>query len=242
MTVKYDLHIHTALSPCGDESMTPNNIVNMALLAGLDIIAVTDHNTCGNCRAVEEAGKRLGLPVISGMELTTSEEAHVLCLFPSVDEAERFEREVKRHQAFVENDADVFGRELYMDSDDNVVGEEKRLLIMATDIGCGGVRGLCEKYGGVAVPAHIDKDSYSLTSSLGYVDPDLGFKVCEVTMRCDIASLVLHHPELSETAFIRNSDAHDIGLIGLEPQSMEIERPSAECVIRFLKSASGGET
>ena len=81
MTVRCDLHLHTALSPCGEERMTPNNIVNMALLAGLDLIAVTDHNTCGNCRAAIEAGARAGLAVVPGMELTTSEEAHGVCLF-----------------------------------------------------------------------------------------------------------------------------------------------------------------
>ena len=80
----YDLHIHSCLSPCGAESMTPNNIVNMAQLAGLDVIAVADHNSALNCPAVMAAGERAGLLVLPGMELTTSEEVHVLCLFETL--------------------------------------------------------------------------------------------------------------------------------------------------------------
>ena len=72
----YDLHMHSCLSPCSDDDMTPNNMVNMALMNGLDIIAVTDHNAVGNCAAAMEVGRRNGLTVLPGMELTTSEEIH----------------------------------------------------------------------------------------------------------------------------------------------------------------------
>ena len=90
MRVYYDLHIHSCLSPCGDNDMTPNNIVNMSLLNGMDMIALTDHNSCKNCRAAVRAGEEAGVTVVPGMELTTSEEAHVVCLFPTVEQAEAF--------------------------------------------------------------------------------------------------------------------------------------------------------
>ena len=96
MILYYDLHIHTALSPCADNDMTPNNIVNMALLKGLDVIAVTDHNSAENARAVIKAGEKAGLTVIAGMEIETSEEVHVLSLFPSADAAEEVQRQVYR--------------------------------------------------------------------------------------------------------------------------------------------------
>lgn len=241
MTVKYDLHIHSALSPCGEERMTPNNIVNMALLAGLDIIAITDHNACGNCRAAIEAGKRVGLPVIAGMELTTSEEAHIVCLFPTADDAENFENEVKARQIKIQNEPEIFGHQYLMDADDNVIGEEKDLLIMATDISSDEVLNLCGRYNGAAIPAHIDKDSYSLMASLGFIDPEMGFGVCEVTDRCDTAEFTKQHPELLGVFFITNSDAHDLGPIGLCPKTLELDNADAESVVKFFAGMTGGK-
>ena len=102
MKAYYDLHIHSALSPCGDEDMTPNNIVNMSLLKGLDVIAVTDHNSCGNVRAVMEvAGDRL--LVIPGLEVETAEEVHVLCYFPTLEQAEQLWEILKAHRLPVKN-------------------------------------------------------------------------------------------------------------------------------------------
>ncbi|MBR2877233.1 MAG: PHP domain-containing protein, partial [Clostridia bacterium] len=90
MTLFYDFHIHSGLSPCGDNEMTPNNIVNMAKLYDLDAIALTDHNSTLNCKAVMEAGEEIGLIVIPGMELCTSEEVHIVCLFPDLKSAVKF--------------------------------------------------------------------------------------------------------------------------------------------------------
>ena len=87
MKFYYDLHIHSCLSPCADMDMTPNNIVNMAKLLGLDVIALTDHNTSLNCEAITKVAEKKGLCVLPGMELTTSEEIHAVCLFDTLDKA-----------------------------------------------------------------------------------------------------------------------------------------------------------
>ena len=100
--MKYDFHIHTALSPCGDNDMTPNNIVNMAYLKGLEAIAVTDHNCVKNVAAVIEAGKNAGITVIPGMEIESSEEIHIVSLFPHIDAALEAEK-AKAEQAFKES-------------------------------------------------------------------------------------------------------------------------------------------
>ena len=63
--------MHSCLSPCGDDEATPANLAGMCALAGLDIAALTDHNTCGNCRAFCEAAQSYGILGICGMELTT---------------------------------------------------------------------------------------------------------------------------------------------------------------------------
>ena len=125
MKYYYDLHIHSALSPCGDEDMTPNNIVNMSLLNGLDIIALSDHNTCKNVRAVSEVARRAGILFIPAMELETAEEIHVLCLFPSVDAAELFEREiVSPALPDIANNESIFGRQQILDENDNETGTD----------------------------------------------------------------------------------------------------------------------
>lgn len=236
MTVHFDLHIHTALSPCGEERMTPNNIVNMALLAGLDLIAVTDHNTCGNCRAVMEVGKRMGLAVVPGMELTTAEEAHIVCLFPTADSAEAFEAAVRPKRLFVKNKPEIFGRQLYLDDNDAVTGEEEGLLITATSIGAEKVQALCTSFGGAAIPAHIDKDSYSLLAALGCIDPEMNFPVCEITRRCDPQALVKQHPELAGVRFIHDSDAHDLGPIGMDADTLELPCADAQSLMQWLQN------
>jgi len=123
----HDLHIHSALSPCGDEDMTPNNIVNMAYIKGLDIIAITDHNSCKNARAVMKAGKGV-IKVVPGMEVTTSEEVHTLCLFPDIESAEDMGEFVRMHMTGVKNQPEIFGRQLIMNAEDEIVGEEEELL------------------------------------------------------------------------------------------------------------------
>ena len=107
MKLYYDLHIHSALSPCGDNDMTPNNIVNMSLLKGLDVIAVTDHNSCGNVRAVQKAAEGR-LLVIPGMEIETSEEVHILGLFPCIESAEEMEGIIKDLSAPIKNRPEIF--------------------------------------------------------------------------------------------------------------------------------------
>ncbi len=144
----YDLHIHSALSPCGDNDMTPNNIVNMALLKGLDIIAVTDHNTCGNCAAVMAAAGE-NILVIPAMELETSEEVHIVCYFPTLESAKKLEEEVVKRSSFIENRAEIFGKQLYMNELDEVIGEETRLLVTATALDIYEAVSLTRKLGGV---------------------------------------------------------------------------------------------
>lgn len=235
MKVHCDLHIHSALSPCGEERMTPNNIVNMALVAGLELIALTDHNTCGNCRAAIEVGKRNGIAVIPGMELTTQEDAHVLCLFPHIDAAEEFERTVVRPRRMqIKNRPEIFGRQLIMNAGDEIIGEEEALLIPATDISAGQLQCLCRRLGGAAIPAHIDKQSNSLLASLGFIDAEMCFPVCEITPGCDENALRLAHAELADTVFIRDSDAHDLGPVGTNGFTLDLPGADAEGAVNYF--------
>ena len=162
LSLSYDLHIHSCLSPCGDDDMTPANIAGMASLIGLDIIAVTDHNSCKNCPAVMEACKEYGITVIPGMELTTSEEVHVVCLFESLTDAMAFDSYVSSQLIPFPNKKEIFGNQFLLNSRDELIGEEKNLLINATNISFDEVYELTKAYHGVMIPAHIDKNSTSL--------------------------------------------------------------------------------
>ena len=128
MKYYYDLHLHSCLSPCGSEDMTPANLAAMCALAGLDIVALTDHNTCGNCAAFCRAAEERGLLALAGMELCTREEIHVVCLFPTPHHGEEFEAYVSRRLPPLSNHPAVFGHQIYMDAGDLVLGEDLSLI------------------------------------------------------------------------------------------------------------------
>ena len=117
----YDLHIHSCLSPCGDNDSTPNNIAGMATLCGLNIVALTDHNTCKNCPAFFAAAKKYGIIPIAGMELTTSEDIHVVCLFEELSDALLFDAFVENNRIKVKNRPDIFGEQIVLDENDEPV-------------------------------------------------------------------------------------------------------------------------
>ena len=120
----YDFHIHSCLSPCADNDMTPNSIAGMAALAGLNLVALTDHNSCRNCPAFFAAAKRYGIIPIAGMELTTAEDIHMVCLFESLEDALAFGEAVDRRRIRIPNRTDIFGDQLLVDENDEVRGNE----------------------------------------------------------------------------------------------------------------------
>lgn len=234
MTQLCDLHIHSCLSPCGEEEMTPGNVCALARLCGFAMIAVADHGSCGNCRAFVQAGARQGLTVVPAMELNCREEVHVLCYFPDVDTAERFSGDVYPRIPFFRNRPGVFGPQRYVSADDEIVGEEEKLLITAADVSVFEIAALCRSYGGAAVPAHIDRGSNALLSTLGFVDPSMGFSVFEITQRCDERALLETHPELRGARFIRSSDAHCLENLVSPGQKIDLDSATARALVTWL--------
>ena len=163
----YDLHVHSCLSPCADNDMTPNNIAGMATLCGLQIVALTDHNTTKNCPAFFTAAKRHGIIPIAGMELTTAEDIHLVCLFERLEDACRFGDAVEQRRILLPNRPDIFGEQLITDGEDEVVGEEDALLSNATTISVDEAPCLVHEYGGVCFPAHVDREANGLIATLG---------------------------------------------------------------------------
>lgn len=231
----YDFHVHSCLSPCGDNDMTPNNLVQMALLSGCEILALTDHNTCRNAPAVMEAGERYGLLVIPGMELCTSEEAHVVCLFETLEGALEFDRYVYDHMPHVANRPEIFGEQRILNGEDEQVGEEEHLLLVSSFISVDQVVSLTGQYGGVAFPAHVNRDSYSVIASLGAIPPEAGFTAAEVTRDCDLEAFRKLHPELEGLAIFRDSDAHYLESLAEDPLELSLPEKRIQEVLHAVR-------
>lgn len=235
MRLAFDLHLHSCLSPCGSNDMTPANLAGMCALAGLQVVALTDHNTTRNCAAFAQAAARHGLLAVPGMELCTREEVHVVCLFPDLDRADAFCTYVYEKLPGIVNNKAVFGEQIVMDSEDGVLAEEERLLAGAADIGLYEVSDLVASFGGFAYPAHIDRQSNSVLSQLGIWDPDLKFTLAETSLRCpeDLCS----RPDLRHLRCISACDAHYLEQIPDAYQYMELSEISIDAVLNWLKSA-----
>ena len=207
----YDLHIYTCLSPCGDNEMTPPNIANMAYVKGLDLIAVTDHNSAKNARAVMNAARDLPLTVIPGAELTTAEEIHVVCLLPDADSAEAFDRELETHMPQIPNQPDYFGDQLLMDENENVTGTFPWLLPNALDLSIDAVPALCEKFGGVCFPAHIDRPANGILAVFGLLPDTPVFPTLEVHDPEKFFADPANEAYRAEHRVLTSSDAHRLG-------------------------------
>ncbi len=203
----YDLHIHSCLSPCGDDDSTPNSIAGIGELNSLNIMALTDHNTCKNCSAFFEACFRHGILPIAGMELTTAEDIHMVCLFPTLEKALEFSSLVESRLMKIKNRTDIFGHQYICDSEDNMIGEEEFLLSNATDISVEEAPALVDSFGGICYPAHIDRDANGIISVLGTLPETPRFSCVEFhngEKRDEYAKLY----DLSDKKIVISSDAH----------------------------------
>jgi hypothetical protein len=220
-----DLHVHTALSPCADGTMTPPAIVERALAEGLGMIAVCDHNSARNAAAVQEAAGGL-LAVLAGMEVTTVEECHVVGLFPDAAAAEAAGAEVggtllpagDGYEAF-------FGEQQVLDAHGAEVGREALALATATTLDVNAAVRLVHRHGGLAVAAHIDRRSFGVIGQLGFFPADAAFDAVEVSRHVGVT-------REAETPFlehglplVRSSDAHYLADIGAARTAVHCERP-----------------
>jgi len=233
MKITCDLHIHSALSPCALDDMTPNNIVNMALLEELTAIAVTDHNSCDNAEAVMKAALGTGLVVIPGMEVQTREDIHVVTLFPDMEAAYAMQKHVYDALPAMKVPAKIRNKQLLMDDEDEVTGQLERLLGFSCSLSMEEVIELAKSYGGIAIPAHIDRKSFSVLASLGFLPEDLPLTTLEVSMYSDIEEYKEKYPEYR---MITDSDAHELGHIGMVRNIIDVETVSANGILRVLNT------
>ncbi len=234
-----DLHIHTCLSPCATLDMTPRKIVELAQKRHLEIIAITDHNSAEIAGSVIAAAENTGLCVIPGIEVTTSEEAHIVGLFENPLDALSMQTLVYGHLQPGENDDDLFGMQVISNAFDEVEGINRRLLIGATNLGLNEVIDAIHKLNGLAVAAHIDRQAFSIISQLGFIPEGLDLDAVEISTRMTLNNGRAFFKDLERFAFITSSDAHDIEGIGSSPTGFQMAGPEMAELRLALKGEKG---
>lgn len=210
----YDLHIHSCLSPCAEDDMTPAAVVGLARLAGAEIVAVTDHNSALNLPAAKAAAEAYGVRLIPGIEVNTEEEIHLLCYFPNLESAMEMSERIYSVLPDFPYDPNIWGRQIVMDEDDRELHCVDKLLTGAAAMNIYEAKALCEALGGMAVPAHAEKDSYSLLSVMGFCPEDLDFKAYELKDPEKYEELVTRGLLMPERTVFCSSDAHNRESIG----------------------------
>lgn len=238
-TVLADLHVHTLLSPCAEVEMTPHHIVMRAAEYGIGAVAITDHNASANVPAALEAAQRYGVKVFPGMEVESSEEAHIVALFDTLEQLQRWQLLVDEHMNGMLNDVESFGAQYVVDAEDEFVREEQRLLHAPLSLTAAQIVQQVTALGGLTIAAHIDRPSYSILGQLGFIEPDFGFAAAEISaagwrrkMQSKLQRLAGYLP------FVTNSDAHNIYDFVQGPKNLlQVE----ELTIAELKLALAGK-
>ena len=234
-----DLHIHTCLSPCATLDMTPRKIVEQAQNKNVEILAITDHNSAENVGSVMAAAQDTELYVIPGIEVTTSEEAHIIGLFENPLDALSMQTLVYDHLQPGENDDDLFGMQVIANAFDEVEGMNRRLLIGATSLGLSEVIDAIHKLNGLAVAAHIDRQAFSIISQLGFIPEGLDLDAVEVSRNMTLKQGKAFFKGLERFAFVTSSDAHDLEDIGSSPTAFQMVGPEMAELRLALKGKEG---
>ncbi len=238
-TYRSDLHVHTVLSPCAAVEMIPPLIVQEALSCGIQLMAVTDHNASANAGAIMQAAAGTRLIVLPGMELQTREEVHMLCIFDNLPALEKLQQIVDQHLPVVQNDVELFGEQFVVDHEGEFIRREERLLINSVDISLENAASQVQAFGGLAIPAHINRTAYGLIAQLGLI-PE-GFDALEISRHIQPADARKSYPQIGQAVLIQNGDVHMLdGFLG--STYLEIEEPTIAAIRKALlgKSNSAG--
>jgi len=233
---RVDLHVHTVLSPCADLLMTPGNIIKRALEKGIDILAITDHNSAENLKPALHLARNTELKIIPGIEVETSEEVHLLCLFEDVDSALQLQEFIYKLLPDMENREDVFGQQLQTDENDQYIKKVKQLLSTAVNISLQNLVKKVNALGGTVIPSHINRVN-GIVKQLGFIPDDLNISILEANSKNEIVKLEDLFPGYS---IIKNSDSHYLDQIKPSMQ-LWLEKPSLPDIVKTLIDAPRGK-
>lgn len=215
------------------------NIVSKAVEQGIDIIAITDHNSTRQCRIVMKEAQQYGITLYPGVEITTREEIHCLAYFPTLSEAEEFQEYLDEHLPFVKNDPALFGYQVVVDEYENIVFEEEKLLLTALNTGIDQIIREVHDLNGIIIPAHVNKQKDSIISQLGFIPQDLQADAFEITRHINRESFISQNKLKADTTVIKSSDAHMVSVIGENPSYFEMESTEFSEFRLALKSLYG---
>ena len=230
-----DLHVHTCLSPCADEEMSPLAIVRQAKKKGLDIIGICDHNSTKNVGAVRQAGRREGLVVIGGIEVCSKEEVHILCLFDEEQSLQEMQSLIDQNLSG-ENNPELFGQQCLCDEYDVILGQETKLLIGAANLSVEEIVENAHQLGGLAIASHVDRECFSIFSQLGFVPEGLHIDALEVSSRHSAAEARQYFPQTRNYPLVCFSDAHRLEEIGT---AFTMFTGNAPCMMELHKALLG---
>lgn len=207
-TFRADLHVHTVLSPCADVEMIPPLIVQKALEKKIDLIAITDHNASANVGAVQKAAEGTGLTVLSGMEVQTREDIHLLTFFESIEILEKWQAEVDESLPSAPNKVEYFGEQFVVDETGDFIRSEPRLLLTSTGFSIDDIFERVTSLGGMVVPAHVERTSYGLFPSLGLISAEWHVPALEISRHTSSEKVAVRFPAMRKYPLIQNGDAH----------------------------------
>lgn len=234
-----DLHVHSVLSPCGDLEMSPVNIISTAVDQGLHIIGITDHNSTQQCQLIWKLGKKAGLTVIPGCEVTTREEVHCLALFPDFDALSEFQRFIDRRLMYIPNDPALFGYQVVVDENDNIEAEFQNYLGASVDSSIEEVEQMVHELSGIFIPAHVDRPRNSLFSQLGFIPSDLKVDALQISKLAEEQAVRQRYRIAPEISIVQFSDAHYLDGLGKIFTNFEMEKPTFSELKKALISEDG---
>jgi PHP family Zn ribbon phosphoesterase len=205
--LKADLHLHSVLSPCGDLLMTPAEIVKTAAEAGIEVLALTDHNSAENAEVFKYHCEKHNLKSIPAMETETKEEIHILCYFPDLETLFKWQKIVYAKLPEQKNDEDFFGPQIKCDYSDDYQSKVEKLLAGAVELSLEQCIEQVNKLGGIVVPSHLDR-KHSIISQLGFIPPELNLVTAEISKNTNPNSILNKFPHLKKLQFMQNSDSH----------------------------------
>jgi PHP family Zn ribbon phosphoesterase len=236
---RVDLHIHTCLSPCADLMMTPCRIVGKAASLGINIIAICDHNSIENVEVTKGLAEEKGINVISGIEVTSSEEVHIIGLFRDMKDAIKIQDIVYENLQPGENDEKAFGMQVVVNERDEVLDFNKRLLIGSTRLSVNKIVEIIHSLCGLAIAAHIDRGGFGIIGQLGFIPPDIKFDALEISHRITVEEAKIRFGEYSHIPWIKASDAHNLNDIGRSSTDFFMNHSTFDELCLALKGEEG---
>ncbi len=235
-TFRAELHVHTVLSPCAEVEMIPPLIIQEALDLGINLLAITDHNSTGNISSVIKAASGTGIHILPGMELQTHEEVHVLCIFDSLEQVEAFQKIVDASMPPLQNNPDLFGEQFVVDETGDFIRREDRLLLTSSSLSIKNACSHVQALGGMLIPAHVNRKAFGLLPTLGLIPEELEHTTAmEISRHISIPKAIETYPQLANHVIIQSGDVHRLDeFLGLNYFTLN-EPTIAEINDAFLK-------